>query len=96
MLHQARTLARPRSDAPRSEDIVKEREALAELIRTEGWRMFLVRALREWEGAGYVSRMDAALNSSDPTAAKVVHKTALELKRMLQWPEDRLRELGDK
>jgi hypothetical protein len=83
-----------RSDAPRSEDIVQEREALQELVQTNGWRLFVLRALREHEGVGYVARMGTALTGNDPLAPKVVHQTSLELKRLLQWPEQRLAELN--
>lgn len=97
MLHRPRSLVR-HSDAPRSEDIIKEREALQELVQTAGWRMFVAKATREYQGAGYHQKMGTALtDNNDNLKARVVHQTALEMMRLMQWPSDRLRELtGDK
>jgi hypothetical protein len=75
-------------------EVVREREALEELIRSDGWRTFTARTLREHQGRGYVSRMQTALAGPDPgTAAKVVDRAASDILRVLQWPTDRVSEL---
>ena len=78
---------------PRSGDVSAEREALQELIGTDGWRAFCAHALREWQGVGYVARMGTALAKDDAIAPRVVHRTAEEVQRLLQWPTDRVLEL---
>lgn len=96
-LHQPRSLVR-RSDAPEhSEDVVRTREALQELVQTEGWKLFVMHTARSYQGEGYRGRMATALNKSgDNTDARVVHQTSLEILRLLQWPEEQLRQLtGD-
>lgn len=74
-------------------DTTHKREALEELIQSDGFRLFVQHALDEWKGDGYVSRMGHALSKDDPIAAKVVHATSLEIVRLLQWPSDMVREL---
>ena len=75
------------------EDIVREREDYEELLSTAGWRRFVRRATEEWKGDGFFSRVGTALKSTDPTDAKVVYKTALEIERLMNYPTDRVREL---
>ena len=97
MLHQPRSLVR-RSDVRHNEDIVKEREALQELVGTVGWRMFIAKATRDYQGESYHAQMGRAFESgTDNLEARVVHRTAIEVLRLLAWPTNRLRELsGDK
>lgn len=73
-----------------SEDRTHEREAIEELLRSEGWAVFERRVRSEWQGDGYFARMGTALNSNDPLAPKVTHRASVEMLRMLQWPKDRL------
>lgn len=73
-------------------DISKKREALEELIRTPGWQYFVAHTLSEWQGRGYVVRMGTALQK-DAVAPQVVHQTALEMVRLLEWPANQVREL---
>ncbi len=81
---------------PRSVDSTRIREALEEMVRTEGWRIFQAHAIREWKGEGFHSRIGTALKSPDPLAAKVVHETSLSIFRLLQWPADQIVDLkGD-
>lgn len=79
-----------------AEAVTKEREALEELIQTEGWKLFVAHLMHEWKGAGFVERLGMAFTSSDPLDAKVLYKASLEGSRMINWPEARLRQLkGD-
>lgn len=79
-----------------TDELVHEREALEELIQSDGWRYFKNRTMEETSGKGYVARMQTALTSSDIVAAQVVHRTMLEVQRMLQWVPNRINELhGD-
>jgi hypothetical protein len=94
-LHRPRTLsAVSRSDAPRSAEATQIREALQELLQSEGWKVFLLHVAREYQGAGYHARMGTALKNADNLEARVVHQTALELARVCQWPEDHVRALS--
>ncbi len=70
-----------------------EREALDVLVHSDGWRVFCDKVRLEWLGEGYYQRMAAALSSTDPLAAKVVHQTSREMLHMLTWPEARVAEL---
>jgi hypothetical protein len=78
---------------PHSHELAKEREALEEMLRSEGWAVFRRRVLEEWAGSGYFARMGTAIAGDDPLAPKVVHRASLELQRMLQWPIDRVQTL---
>lgn len=73
-----------------SGDDTKRREALEELIGTEGWRIYTAHCAREWAGQGYVTRMRTALGSGDIVDSRVVDRTALEIVRLLQWPQDQV------
>lgn len=73
-----------------SAEVSAEREALEDLLKSEGWAVFAHRVEAEWTAAGYFARMSTALASDDPLAPKLIHRTALEMMRMLQWPGDRL------
>lgn len=73
---------------PRSED---EREALDELVRLPGWRLFCEHVMQEWRGPGYMQRMGKALESNDTIAPHVVHRTATEVVKLLAWPQEQLR-----
>ena len=76
-----------------SDELVSEREALEELIGTEGWRVFLRFARQEWKGEGYVARMGRALGTGDVSDARAVHMTNQEIDRLVNWPAYRVREL---
>lgn len=80
----------------RSADLLHEREVLEEMLRSEGWVVFVRRVQKEWRGDGYFARMGIALRDADPLAAKVVHATSLEMERMIQWPKDHVAHLGGK
>lgn len=75
------------------QDAIHEREVLEEMLKSEGWAVFVRRLFKEWRGDGYHARMGTALASSDPTAPKVVHATSIEVERMCQWPLDRIKHL---
>ena len=78
---------------PASRELVKKREALQELLQTEGWHYFVRHVLNECRGDGYVSRMGTALLSNDPVAAKVVHQSMQEVLRLLDWPKNQVQDL---
>ncbi len=71
-------------------DLSHEREVLEELLRSEGWQVFVARCESEWGGVGFFARVGMALGTNDPTAVKVVHSTALEVGRALAWPKQRV------
>ncbi|MCR4339552.1 MAG: hypothetical protein NUW01_06660 [Gemmatimonadaceae bacterium] len=71
-------------------DPVAEREALETLIASDGWHVYTRRVLAEWKGEGYFARMTMALGADDPVAAKVVHRTAQEIQKSMQWVTDRI------
>ncbi len=74
----------------------REREALEELVQTEGWRFFERHLREKWTGPGFLARLGSAFDP-DPQAAKVLYLTAGEVLHEMQWPEYRLRELvGDR
>jgi hypothetical protein len=75
-------------------EVVRTREALEELVKSEGWRIFVTYTASQFQGRGYVTRMKGALGSTEPGLnAKVVDKTADEIVRLLQWPHDQVNEL---
>ena len=82
-----------RQDAPRSADLTKIREDLEELLGTRGWEIFKAHVLNEYRGAGYVARMGTALATKDTVEPQVVHRTALEMVRLLDWPTNKVRDL---
>lgn len=77
----------------KTHEIVAKREALEELVRTEGWQYFVAHTLNEWKGEGYVARMGTALAADDRIHPQVVHRTAMEMVRLLEWPNEQIREL---
>ncbi len=78
------------------EDLAAEREALEDLIRSDGWGIFRQRCEVEWKGGGYFARMSAVLASPNPQEALVVHRCAIEVDKAVSWPERRVTELkGD-
>lgn len=79
-----------------SSELAHEREVLEEMLRSEGWIVFVQRVHKEWRGDGYFARMGAALKSDDPLAAKVVHAMSIEIERAIQWPRDHVAHLGGK
>lgn len=80
----------------RSEELSREREALEELLKSDGWIIFAKRVFVEWSGIGYHARMGEALKKPDPAMeAKAVHYTSDQMARMLQWPTDRLNKLEE-
>lgn len=89
-------MSRPRQDSDEAtrEELTHEYEALMELRNSEGWRYFVTRALREWQGIGYQARVRAAIGSNDLSEVKAVDRTASELLRLLNWPADRVEELS--
>ena len=94
-LHRPRTLsAVPRSDAPRSAEAAHVREALQELLQSEGWKLFVLHVAREYQGDGYRARMGSALKNADNLEARVVHQTTMELAKIFQWPQDQVQALG--
>lgn len=76
-----------------SSDVAQKREALEELLRSDGWAFFCTYVRKEWQGIGYQHRMGTALNTSDPVDAKATHRTALEMVRLLEWPASQVRDL---
>lgn len=79
-----------------SEEVIHEREALEEMLRSDGWTIFAKRVMNEWAGQGYFTRMGGAVVSDDPIAPKVIHRTAIEMQNMLTWPKNRVQHLGGK
>lgn len=79
-----------------SVELSHEREVLEELLRSEGWKIFVRRVADEWRGDGYFARMGTAVASPDPMVAKVVHAVSLEVERVIQWPKTRVEHLGGK
>jgi hypothetical protein len=77
----------------RSADVTKKREALEELLQSDGWQYLRVHVLLEWRGTGYAARIGTALQTKDLVDVQVVHKTALEMVRLLEWPVNQVREL---
>lgn len=77
-----------------SNELTAEREALEELVRSEGWGIFIRRVKAEWSGDGYYARMGAALGVDDPILPKVIHRTSKEVLAMIEWPRSRVQNLG--
>lgn len=73
-------------------ELVHEREALEELIHSEGWREYVRHVTHEWTGEGFFARMSTAFGTG-VEEAKIVHRVALELQRSLVWPRERVHEL---
>jgi len=76
-----------------SEELVQEREALEELLKTPGWALFEKGVAEEWSGSGYFARMGTALAKNDPLAPKVVHEVSLEIQRLFTRVRQRVVEL---
>jgi hypothetical protein len=97
-LHTPRVLNRrsvPAGEPHSSDDVIKLREALYELVNSDGWNRFVLHALDNYQGDGYRLKMAAALSKSgDNSDARVVHQACLEVVRLLQWPNDKLAELS--
>lgn len=89
-LPEPRRMSHPANSA---EEVIRRREAFEELIRTDGWQLFVSHVLYEWEGRGYQTRMGTALATKDLIEPQAVHKAAMEIVRLLQWPVDQVREL---
>lgn len=79
---------------PRSSELTAEREALEELVRSQGWGIFIKRVIAEWSGDGYYARMGTALGTDDPILPKVIHRTSREVLAMIEWPRQRVQHLG--
>lgn len=77
----------------RSNDLLKEREALEQLLASDGWRVFVRHISREWYGEGYYARMAAVLGGDSLVDAKAIHLTSLQMKAALDWPKQRVIEL---
>lgn len=76
-----------------SADLAHEREVLEDMLRSEGWQVFVRRCALEWRGDGYFARMGQAVESADTIAAKVLHRVSVEIERAIQWPSDRVKHL---
>ena len=78
-----------------SSDIVRKREALEELLQSDGWQYFVAYVRNEWQGVVYAQRIGTALanESKDPHGPHVVHRTSQELVRLLDWPKNAVVEL---
>lgn len=63
-------------------------------MQSDGWAYFVGHAHTEWAGAGFVSRIGTAVGKGEGVSARIVYETHLNILRMLQWPSDRLKELG--
>lgn len=75
-------------------EVIRQREALEELVKTDGWRVFLAYVAQEWEGRGYRARMKSALNNTnDPIGPRVVDRAADEISRLMKWPNNQIAEL---
>ena len=74
-------------------DVVSKREALEELLQTPGWELFRQYIHSECRGIGYANQMGTALTTKDPIEPHVVHRTALKVLRLLEWPANQVREL---
>lgn len=79
--------------APSSEDITAEREALEDLIGSKGWEVFVRYTAREWKGTGYYARMNAVLKSDKPTDAVLIHQCSEAVIALVTWPDRRVSEL---
>ena len=94
MSHRHSADRSPMPEPDNVSEVVKTREALEELVKSEGWRIFVSHAAGQFQGRGYVTRMKSALGSTEPGLnAKVVDKAADEIVRLLQWPHDQVNEL---
>ncbi len=76
------------SHQDRSAELVAKREALEELRSSAGWKYFLAHVAKEWRNEGFRARMGTALASRDHVDPQVVYKTALEVERLIKWPDD--------
>lgn len=76
-----------------TEDLVRERESLEELLKSPGFAIFEKYVVEEWSGSGYFARMGTALAKNDPLAPKVVHEVSLEISRLFQRLRQRVLEL---
>lgn len=85
-------MSHPLSGVPQLEQRVAEREALEEMVGTEGWQVFLRYVSHEWRGAGFHSRLTTAFSRNDADA-KVLHRASLEIIRLFEWPKNRIAEL---
>lgn len=79
-----------------SQDIAHTREALEELVQSDGWKIFVARLRQEYEGPGYVVRMGQAISNAkkgDSAEPEVVHRVAQEMRRLSEWPNRKIEEL---
>ena len=69
----------------------KTREALQELVGSDGWQLFRLHVEYEWRGPWFFDLMNAAINADmDPL---VVMRTAIAVRQAVAWPEEMIREL---
>lgn len=80
---------------PSSEDIAHEREVLEDLLRSEGWRVFVRHVANEWKGTGYYTRMNTVLKSPKPEEAILVHQCSEAIITAVMWPDRRIAELTE-
>lgn len=82
--------------APSSNEIAEEREALEDMLQSKGWRVFESYVAKEWQGIGYYVRMNGVLTSAKPEEAILIHKCSKEIVATVKWPERRVKELESK
>lgn len=76
-----------------SRESIREREALEELLQSQGWAYVCAYLAKEWQGDGYQSRIAAALGRDDIAEAKIVHRTAMHMRSLPGIIENRVRDL---
>lgn len=77
----------PRSPA----EIAREMEVLEDFVRSDGWGVFTERLLTEWQNAGFFSQMSNAMKAPDPVVEiKALHKTAINILALIEWPRQRI------
>lgn len=75
------------------EAAAKEREALEEMVQSDGWAVFQHHLAQEWEGPGFVQRLGMAFAKPDPVEAKILYEASSYVRRMVSWPETRIDQL---
>lgn len=80
----------------------EEREALAQLIRSDGWRVFWAYVDAEWGAGG--RRFESTLTSfadatqDDARTVQQIRQIAVarrEILRLHEWPQSRIRQLSE-
>lgn len=73
-------------------DPVNEREALQELVASEGWKFVVAKLRLEYQGAGYFQRMQTALEKGSKEA-RVLNETAKAVLAFITYPQMRINDL---